>query len=194
MTSLESSGLNAGYVSQLLEQYLDNPEAVDPAWRAVFEGGDGDLLSALPGLERLVRTRAGDAGNGSATVEAPAEGEQLAEVAPVATPAPAPTPPAALAAPEAPAHPTLAGVAAALGGRRRDVAGEGLADARTSERAPRPARIRADGRSRPRRDPARSCADTGAAGANPGPPPSALRPGRHAPRSATSAARGLHRD
>ena len=35
MTSLESSGLNAGYVGQLLEQYLENPEAVDPAWRAV---------------------------------------------------------------------------------------------------------------------------------------------------------------
>ena len=40
MTSLESSGLNAGYVEQLLEQYLDNPEAVDPAWRAVFAGED----------------------------------------------------------------------------------------------------------------------------------------------------------
>ena len=53
MTSLESSGLNAGYVGQLLEQYLENPEAVDPAWRALFEEGDGDLLSALPGLERF---------------------------------------------------------------------------------------------------------------------------------------------
>ena len=41
MTSLESSGLNAGYVEQLLEQYLDNPEAVDPAWRELFER-DGD--------------------------------------------------------------------------------------------------------------------------------------------------------
>ena len=37
MTSIETSGLNAGYVSQLLEQYLDNPEAVDPAWRELFE-------------------------------------------------------------------------------------------------------------------------------------------------------------
>src|SRR5262245_12498664 len=112
MTSLESSGLNAGYVGQLLEQYLDNPEAVDPAWRAVFEEGDGDLLSALPGLERLVRTRAGDACNGSATVAAPAEVEQPAEVVPVAAPAPAP--PAAPAAPEAPDDELLAGVAAAM--------------------------------------------------------------------------------
>ena len=47
MTSLESSGLNAGYVEQLLEQYLDNPEAVDPAWREVFERGDGDQLAAV---------------------------------------------------------------------------------------------------------------------------------------------------
>ena len=45
MTSLESSGLNAGYVEQLLEQYRDNPEAVDPAWREVFER-DGDISAA----------------------------------------------------------------------------------------------------------------------------------------------------
>jgi 2-oxoglutarate dehydrogenase E1 component len=57
MTSLESSGLNAGYVGQLLEQYLENPEAVDPAWRALFEAGDGELLAMLPGLERLVGAR-----------------------------------------------------------------------------------------------------------------------------------------
>ena len=69
MTSLESSGLNAGYVGQLLEQYLENPEAVDPAWRALFEEGDGELLSALPGLERLVRTRGAGSGNGPVTVE-----------------------------------------------------------------------------------------------------------------------------
>jgi 2-oxoglutarate dehydrogenase E1 component len=70
VTSLESSGLNAGYVGQLLEQYLENPEAVDPAWRAVFEAGDGELFAALPGLERLVRARALDSGNGSAAAGA----------------------------------------------------------------------------------------------------------------------------
>ncbi|MBA3402522.1 MAG: hypothetical protein H0U05_11130, partial [Actinobacteria bacterium] len=32
-----SGDLNAGYVGALLEQYLENPEAVDPAWRTVFE-------------------------------------------------------------------------------------------------------------------------------------------------------------
>ena len=43
-TPLEPSGLNSGYVSQLLEQYLDNPESVDPAWRELFEQADAALL------------------------------------------------------------------------------------------------------------------------------------------------------
>jgi 2-oxoglutarate dehydrogenase complex dehydrogenase (E1) component-like enzyme len=64
MTSLESAGLNAGYVSQLLEQYLENPEAVDPAWRELFEQRDDVVLAARPGLERLVGRRASPAGNG----------------------------------------------------------------------------------------------------------------------------------
>jgi len=65
MTSLESSGLNAGYVEQLLEQYRDNPEAVDPAWREVFER-DGDI-SAAPTSEPV--REAAPSGNGGATVE-----------------------------------------------------------------------------------------------------------------------------
>ena len=32
----ERSGLNAAYVDSLLEQYRDNPDSVDPAWRAIF--------------------------------------------------------------------------------------------------------------------------------------------------------------
>jgi 2-oxoglutarate dehydrogenase E1 component len=83
MTSLQSSGLNSGYVGQLLEQYLENPEAVDPAWRELFENGDDALLSALPGLDRLVGRRA-EAGNGGAT----------AAVLP-APPTPQPVPPPA---------------------------------------------------------------------------------------------------
>ena len=97
MTSLESSGLNAGYVSQLLEQYLDNPEAVDPAWRELFEKGDEQVLASLPGLERLVGRRAALAGNGGVT---PIEGDgQPATAAPAAPPvtveAPKPAPVAA---------------------------------------------------------------------------------------------------
>ena len=51
---------------QLLERYLDNPEAVDPAWREIFESDDDVLLASLPGLERLVSRRRGEPGNGAA--------------------------------------------------------------------------------------------------------------------------------
>jgi 2-oxoglutarate dehydrogenase E1 component len=73
VTPLTSSGLNAGYVGHLLEQYLENPEAVDPAWRELFESGDASLVAALPGLERLVgATKADGRGNGDAVVAEPA--------------------------------------------------------------------------------------------------------------------------
>ena len=114
MSSLESSGLNAGYVGQLLEQYLENPEGVDPAWRAVFEAGDETLLTALPGLERLTRGRVAGDGNG-ATAPLAAEPTPPAPQAPApATPAPEAPPPAA-PAPEAEADGELVGgVAAAM--------------------------------------------------------------------------------
>ena len=96
--------LNAGYVGALLEQYLENPEAVDPAWRELFERSDDTVLSALPGLSRLVDVRAADGGNGAATAVAP--------------PAPAPEEPAAPTAATAPTEPAdldlLAAVAAAM--------------------------------------------------------------------------------
>ncbi|MEP7223456.1 MAG: multifunctional oxoglutarate decarboxylase/oxoglutarate dehydrogenase thiamine pyrophosphate-binding subunit/dihydrolipoyllysine-residue succinyltransferase subunit [Actinomycetota bacterium] len=82
-TSLEPSGPNTGYVGQLLEQYLDNPEAVDPAWREFFEGADEHVLAALPGLTRLVGRRSADEGNGMppvvALVEAPPGPPEAAE-------------------------------------------------------------------------------------------------------------------
>ena len=84
MSALQSSGLNAGYVGQLLEQYIENPEAVDPAWRALFEDDDELLLAALPGLERLVGNRLRGEGNGGAVGHAAAA---LAEPSP---PEPAP--------------------------------------------------------------------------------------------------------
>jgi 2-oxoglutarate dehydrogenase E1 component len=112
VTSIESSGLNAGYVSQLLEQYLDNPEAVDPAWRDLFERGDEAVLLALPGLERLVGRRSptptdGDSptpsvGDGDAQTPAPAP-------QPLAVPTPAPATPRA-----APDEELVGGVAAAM--------------------------------------------------------------------------------
>ena len=114
MTSLQSSGLNAGYVSQLLEQYLENPEAVDPAWRDLFERGDEALFSALPGLERLVALRVKADGNGGTAPD----GDAQAVVAPAPPP---PAPPPAPAPPEVPPEPVVApddelvaGVAAAM--------------------------------------------------------------------------------
>jgi 2-oxoglutarate dehydrogenase E1 component len=79
------SGLNAGYVGALLEQYLENPAAVDPAWRQLFEEADDGVLSALPGLARLVATR--PEGNGAEAPAAPPAPEQVAEPAPAAAPA-----------------------------------------------------------------------------------------------------------
>ena len=83
----EVDGLNAGFASALLEQYLENPEAVPSEWRALFESGASELVATHPGLARLVELLQED-GNGH-----------------VAT-APAPAPPAAVAeAPPAPAEP-----------------------------------------------------------------------------------------
>jgi 2-oxoglutarate dehydrogenase E1 component len=97
------AGPNAGYVGQLLEQYLENPEAVDPAWRELFENADDSTLAAaLPGLARLAVAR--DGGNGAATVAAPAPPE------PAPAAAPPPAPPAAQAPPvvETPSEPAPA--------------------------------------------------------------------------------------
>jgi len=131
-TSAKQTDLNAGYVGSLLEQYLENPEAVDPAWREVFERGDGDVLSALPGLARLVESQAGNGGNGGTAAVAPpspAPPPVEAPPVPVATPVPEPdareeVPESAVAAgeeiaEEAPAPAAvddelLAGVAAAM--------------------------------------------------------------------------------
>jgi 2-oxoglutarate dehydrogenase E1 component len=96
--------LNAGYVGWLLEQYLENPEAVDPAWRELFEHGDDQILASLPGLARLVETRAGHDGNGGpvAVVLAPSVAPPIAPpvAQPAAPPEPLPQPVAPAKAPE----------------------------------------------------------------------------------------------
>jgi 2-oxoglutarate dehydrogenase E1 component len=88
--SPEPSGPNTGYVGQLLEQYLDNPEAVDPVWREFFERADEHVLRALPGLTRLVGLRSRDGGNGAPVPAASIEDTRTpAETsAPSAEPAP----------------------------------------------------------------------------------------------------------
>ncbi len=42
--------LNSGYASQLLEDYLENPDAVPSEWRALFESSPEELLDSHPGL------------------------------------------------------------------------------------------------------------------------------------------------
>src|SRR5919202_2759454 len=73
--------VNSGYARALLEEYLENPEAVPPEWRSLFESGDGELLASLPGLARLLRQLRPD-GNGHATAPAPAVAQREAPAAP----------------------------------------------------------------------------------------------------------------
>ncbi len=82
-------GLNAGYASSLLEEYLENPDAVPAEWRALFEGGDSSLVAALPGLQRLLDARAG--ANGANDGNGNGASAPVAELAPaVAAEMPAP--------------------------------------------------------------------------------------------------------
>jgi 2-oxoglutarate dehydrogenase E1 component len=61
-------GLNAGFARALLEEYLENPEAVPTEWRQLFESGRSDVVAAHPGLARLLEA----AGNGQPSVSEPA--------------------------------------------------------------------------------------------------------------------------
>src|SRR6476619_6632405 len=56
MTSAELSGLNAGYVAQMFEAYLDAPASVPDEWRRLFEADPGAFAAALPGLAGLLGT------------------------------------------------------------------------------------------------------------------------------------------
>ena len=63
MSVHDVDGLNAGYASALLEQYLENPDAVPDEWRTLFESGASELVATHPGLARLVELLQED-GNG----------------------------------------------------------------------------------------------------------------------------------
>src|SRR5207247_7392286 len=74
-------GLNAGFARDLLEDYLENPDAVPSEWRELFESGNSDVVATHPGLARLLE-RAGNghqasAAEGPAPAPAPAQAEAL---------------------------------------------------------------------------------------------------------------------
>ncbi|HEX4525668.1 MAG TPA: 2-oxoglutarate dehydrogenase E1 component [Gaiellaceae bacterium] len=97
MSTHDVDGLNDGYARALLDEYLENPEAVPSEWRALFESGSSDLVASHPGIARLLERLPAPAadGNGNVHAEAPA--------------------PAQVAAPEAPPDAQLlGGVAAAM--------------------------------------------------------------------------------
>jgi 2-oxoglutarate dehydrogenase E1 component len=83
---LDVDGLNAGYARALLEQYLENPEAVSPEWRSLFESGSSELVATHPGLARMLDLLRED-GNGHAVAPPPPRAEPT-----TAPPTPAPSP------------------------------------------------------------------------------------------------------
>ncbi len=106
MSTHDVDGLNAGYARALLDEYLENPEAVPSEWRALFESGDSELVATHPGLARLLELLPQAAGNGTHTAtEAP--------TAPVAPPTPEPEP-ASVESTQSPDAQLLGGVAAAM--------------------------------------------------------------------------------
>jgi 2-oxoglutarate dehydrogenase E1 component len=101
-------GLNAGYATTILEQYLENPESVPSEWRALFESGESELVNELPGLARLLDVMQRNGGNGRGAVAAPPEPMPIPQ--PGAPPEPVPAPQAATVPDEL----LLGGVAAAM--------------------------------------------------------------------------------
>jgi 2-oxoglutarate dehydrogenase E1 component len=58
---VDVDALNTGYAADLLEEYLEDPDAVPSEWRRLFEAGSPELVATHPGLARLLETlRDGD--------------------------------------------------------------------------------------------------------------------------------------
>ena len=86
MSRADLSSLNAGYVAEMLESYLDAPGSVPAEWRELFENDPGAVAGALPGLAGLLSH-----GSNGAT-QAPAGLESLRADPPDAAEPPAGTP------------------------------------------------------------------------------------------------------
>jgi len=119
MSAADLTGLNAGYVAQLLEDYLEAPGSVQPEWRALFERGSGVVPPAAVDIARQPprpEVAGGDVRRATAAAApAPAPAPGTAAPAPATTvdvPAtPAPVVPVASGEPDAT---LLGGVAAAM--------------------------------------------------------------------------------
>ena len=74
MSTHDVDGLNDGYARALLDDYLENPDAVPSEWRALFESGDSALVATHPGIARLLQTLPERNGNGHAPVAPPQPG------------------------------------------------------------------------------------------------------------------------
>jgi 2-oxoglutarate dehydrogenase E1 component len=77
-------GLNSGFARDLLEDYLENPDAVPTEWRQLFESGESEVVAAHPGLARLLET----IGNGHPPIAATAPAPEREQAAPTPTPEP----------------------------------------------------------------------------------------------------------
>ncbi len=84
MNPTQLEDLNLGYVQELFLEYLNAPDSVDPAWRAIFESAPDGFLERLPLVERLRAASHAIGGNG-ATYAVPSAPEARA-VAPGAEP------------------------------------------------------------------------------------------------------------
>jgi len=104
MTAADLSGLNAGYVAQMLEAYLDAPSSVPAEWRELFEQEPDAFVGSLPGLAGLLRQRAR---NGGSTTSGEPIAAAVAPPPPPAVRAPVPEgaapPPVPTGAPDVPA-------------------------------------------------------------------------------------------
>ncbi len=107
MNAHDVDGLNDGYARALLDEYLENPEAVPSEWRALFESGDSQLVASHPGIARLLEKLPAAEANGGNGYAQPAA--TTTAPAPPAEPAPAAAP-----ASSAPDPQLLGGVAAAM--------------------------------------------------------------------------------
>jgi 2-oxoglutarate dehydrogenase E1 component len=113
MSVRDVDSLNVGYAQGLLEQYLENPEAVPEEWRALFESGDTGLAESLPGLARLLETLREENGAPPAAEAPPSPPTEVPVEAPPEAPPVEAAPAAGQAPPTTETDRTLLGAVAA---------------------------------------------------------------------------------